>query len=903
VAGPTRASGPLTAKLSRPTGSPVDPALVQGQLQSKTVGGVTANFTYNSNCAGPTNVSYPDGTQDLLSYDASLCNVATSQTPLHPADTLWHDVIGRVIRARSPIDANGSLWRTDTTEYDPSDLVLRTRSYAGTQSLVTQNVYDKEGNLNSATQEAFPHIARTRNQTRIGTGPWFNPDVGAITRNFGYDPAGRKISESSGGGFGWSMSYDPAGNVLAGKDNGPVNRTYDAKNRLLTQNGSDNAVFVYDGAGRMTAADNQHAQVRRAYYPNGALKEDTLRIVNPTNPADFNKYVYVSTYTYDRDGRRSAVTNHVGRTASYTYDAVTGNIATIADVAGNLHRFRYDAMGRLDSLIRLSGRSDVVRQKNGYDQAGRLSSRYLDQPSNGLNPYYNESLTYDARDKIVGRTNYVQTVNTDVLTYTPFGQLETSNATKYPDGETFETDALGMHRWHTSMYHVSSNTSATDVTEDSVYYTPGTTSIGMSIAWKTGGTTPDTTLSNYFGIGNLGGTETVIHFDPDPSTPPVDPFTGKKNQWGRDRIVSYDYTNENRMSATNIRMDTIFVGGSVSTAYTPSETYKYDALGRRVFVRSIKPVGCLTADKNSGCHSFDNHTIWDGDQILAEVRSTPFGVTGVELNSGAPGTHYGTVEYTHAGVIDQPMSVARGTVVILPYPDWSGMIDKSTCATPGQCGSMSFPGSSASVYANYKQGSPNWYGSLTEGQTDASGFQYKRNRYYDPASGQFTQDDPIGIAGGFNTYGYAGGDPVNYSDPFGLCPTADGGDDGQPCGLTGAAIGTVAGAGLGVAITAGCAGITVGICSAAAPLIVGASAGLGGAIGGFIETIFQTRGGKGVDRENAHDQSGGNAGWDKHSRRHGQRNPPRNPNKDGNPKPPKPPKSPKKPTPEPDEPI
>jgi hypothetical protein len=32
----------------------------------------------------------------------------------------------------------------------------------------------------------------------------------------------------------------------------------------------------------------------------------------------------------------------------------------------------------------------------------------------------------------------------------------------------------------------------------------------------------------------------------------------------------------------------------------------------------------------------------------------------------------------------------------------------------------------------------------------------------------FTQPDPIGLAGGLNLYGYAGGDPVNFSDPFGL---------------------------------------------------------------------------------------------------------------------------------------
>lgn len=43
-----------------------------------------------------------------------------------------------------------------------------------------------------------------------------------------------------------------------------------------------------------------------------------------------------------------------------------------------------------------------------------------------------------------------------------------------------------------------------------------------------------------------------------------------------------------------------------------------------------------------------------------------------------------------------------------------------------------------------------------------------RNRY-DPQSGQFTQPDPIGLGGGLNAYGFAAGDPVSYSDPYGLC--------------------------------------------------------------------------------------------------------------------------------------
>ena len=30
------------------------------------------------------------------------------------------------------------------------------------------------------------------------------------------------------------------------------------------------------------------------------------------------------------------------------------------------------------------------------------------------------------------------------------------------------------------------------------------------------------------------------------------------------------------------------------------------------------------------------------------------------------------------------------------------------------------------------------------------------------------RQDPIGLAGGLNLYGFAGGDPVNFSDPLGL---------------------------------------------------------------------------------------------------------------------------------------
>lgn len=219
------------------------------------------------------------------------------------------------------------------------------------------------------------------------------------------------------------------------------------------------------------------------------------------------------------------------------------------------------------------------------------------------------------------------------------------------------------------------------------------------------------------------------------------------------------------------------------------EEYWYDALGRRVLTRAARDSskydalisGPLCAFP-SLCASFKERVWWDGDQALVEER-TPEGYANDVSNSGLVGNIHGLT-------LDEPLAVISDQTRIINY-NWRGLGESSVFPN-GQAGDNSLGNAAteidwpaatqAETYFTPGPGSgasgipKTWMGTFVANGQGTTGMLYRRNRYFNPNGGQFTQADPIGIAGGANAFGFANGDPVNHGDPFGLCPKEMGGN-------------------------------------------------------------------------------------------------------------------------------
>jgi RHS repeat-associated protein len=150
-------------------------------------------------------------------------------------------------------------------------------------------------------------------------------------------------------------------------------------------------------------------------------------------------------------------------------------------------------------------------------------------------------------------------------------------------------------------------------------------------------------------------------------------------------------------------------------------------------------------------------------------------------------------------------------------------------------------------------GNSNGFANTRAESPSAPALSFYRNRYYDQKTGRFTQEDPIGIAGGANLYAYSGNNPATFTDPFGLCPRNASALATFACHsiratttILGTVIGFVGGGGGGLLASAPTAGVAAPV-TVPAGAVAGAAGGglLGAAAGDLITNALFKEGGQG----------------------------------------------------------
>ncbi len=191
--------------------------------------------------------------------------------------------------------------------------------------------------------------------------------------------------------------------------------------------------------------------------------------------------------------------------------------------------------------------------------------------------------------------------------------------------------------------------------------------------------------------------------------------------------TSYAWDFENRMSSVTLPGS----GGSVS--------FKYDPFGRRIYKSS------------SSCTSI---YAYDGDNLVEETNA-----------SGGAIARYSQNEEN----LDEPLAMLRSSTTSYFEQDGLGSVTTLSNAAGALAQTYTYDSfgnqtaSSGSLTNPFRFTAREW-----DMETN---LQFSRARYYDPSSGRFISEDPVGLGpflDSVNLYAYVKNNTLNYIDPLGL---------------------------------------------------------------------------------------------------------------------------------------
>jgi len=115
--------------------------------------------------------------------------------------------------------------------------------------------------------------------------------------------------------------------------------------------------------------------------------------------------------------------------------------------------------------------------------------------------------------------------------------------------------------------------------------------------------------------------------------------------------------------------------------------------------------------------------------------------------------------------MDSYLTRKDGTTETFPLTDHLGSVIALTDATGAIVTNYTYEPYGATTQTGTVSANPHQY---TGRENDGTGLYFYRARYYDPQLMRFISEDPIGLAGGLNSYAYVDGDPISLKDPKGL---------------------------------------------------------------------------------------------------------------------------------------
>ena len=681
---------------------------------------VTARYTYDvfGNVTAVTDVF---GNTAYASYDAA--GRKTSETDAKNAVTTYaYDVLDRVIETRKPLNAAQNIYSVSRTYYDGAGNVIKTKqsNNADNSSTVTY------------TQKEYVYDSLNR-VTDVNTGGSWVHYVYDVTNNVTHIYSGMTAKWTAAmSANAYSLvryEYDTLGNVtkLTDELGNAESYTYDALGMLkkTVQRNGNYITYTYDVLGDLlteAAYNSANASLGSIVNTYDAMGRTLTRTYGGNTDR----------YTYTKGQTATAITNGtVEKTYGRNGNALT---YTLKDGAGNL--------------------ADKVSYT--YDNALRLAGVTDYSAHNGTTALYTVSYTYDANGN---RTSEISTAGTEVYYLYNEAGLVTSvmNYAGSSGGSPVATEA------YTYSYYTDGNqrTKQDSVTGKKTTYVYDAAGRLTSETESVNGTVTQTYAYTYDASGNrltltASGNEAYsVAYTYDKANRLL---TETKTVSGVATVKTYTYD-------LNGNLLTVSEGGSVTESYT------YDAFGKMLsYTKSgtttaytYRPDGMLYTKQTGSDASTKKTYISSDGKIVFEQTGTDnvgavvysYGLTMISAKSrtsltAQQGIRYYYLYNAHGDVV----RIISGTNVTVKTYDYDAF-GNDRSAVAGDTNPFRYCGE--------------YFDTATE-------TYFLRARWYDPATGRFTQqdawayydvNDPLSL----NLYVYCFGNPVRYWDPEGNAST------------------------------------------------------------------------------------------------------------------------------------